>query len=39
VFWSSVDVGQWYPRQVAGGAAVLVAFTVVYRGRLVTTGA
>lgn len=39
VFWSGVDTGQWYPRQIAGGVAVLVVFTVIYRARLVTTGA
>lgn len=39
VFWSGVDVGQWSTRQLAGGVAVLVTFTVVYRARLITTGA
>lgn len=39
VFWSGVDTGQWYPRQIAGGVAVLVTFTVLYRARLITTGA
>lgn len=39
VHWSGVDVGQWRPRQVAGGVAWLVTFTVVYRARLITTGA
>ena len=37
--WSSTDVGRWETRQLAGGVAVLVVFTVVYRARLVTTGA
>lgn len=37
--WSGTDVGQWHTRQLAGGVAVLVTFTVVYRVRLVTTGA
>ena len=37
--WSSVDVGRWETRQIAGGVAVLVTFTVVYRARLITTGA
>jgi hypothetical protein len=39
VLWSGVDVGRWETRQVAGGVAVLVVFTVIYRGRLITTGA
>jgi hypothetical protein len=37
--WSGVDVGRWETRQLAGGVAVLVVFTIVYRARLVTTGA
>lgn len=39
VMWSGVDVGRWETRQLAGGVAVLVVFTVIYRGRLITTGA
>jgi len=39
VLWSGVDVGRWETRQLAGGVAVLVTFTVIYRARLVTTGA
>jgi hypothetical protein len=39
VQWSGVDTTQWYPRQVANGVAVLVTFTIVYRARLLTTGA
>lgn len=39
VFWSGVDVGRWETRQLAGGVAVLVTFTIVFRARLVTTGA
>lgn len=39
VFWSGVDVGRWETRQIAGGVACLVVFTVIYRARLVTTGA
>ena len=35
--WSGVDAGQWYPRQIAGGVAVLVTFTVIYKARLVTS--
>jgi hypothetical protein len=37
--WSGTDVGRWETRQLAGGVAVLVTFTIVYRARLVTTGA
>jgi hypothetical protein len=37
--WSGTDVGRWETRQLAGGVAVLCTFTVVYRVRLVTTGA
>lgn len=37
--WSGVDVGQWTPRQVAGGVAWLVTFKIIYRARLITTGA
>ena len=39
VMWSGVDVGRWETRQLAGGVAVLVVFTVIYRARLITTGA
>lgn len=39
VLWSGVDVGRWQTRQLAGGVAVLVVFTVMFRARLVTTGA
>lgn len=39
VFWSGVDSAHWYPRQIAGGVAMLVVFTITYRARLVTTGA
>jgi hypothetical protein len=39
VFWSSVDAARWYPRQIAGGTAMLVVFDITYRARLVTTGA
>lgn len=37
VLWSGVDQAEWYPRQVAGGSAVLVVFRIIYRARLVTT--
>jgi hypothetical protein len=38
VQWSGVaGPYQWYPRQVAGGTAMLVVFRVTYRARLVTT--
>lgn len=39
VLWSGTDVGRWETRQLAGGVAVLVVFTVVFRARLITTGA
>jgi hypothetical protein len=39
VFWSAVgDSVEWYPRQLAGGVACLVVFTVSYYTRLTTTG-
>ncbi len=37
--WSGIDVGRWETRQLAGGVAVLCTFTVIYRVRLITTGA
>lgn len=38
VMWSQVaGPYQWYPRQVAGGTAMLVVFRITYRARLVTT--
>jgi hypothetical protein len=37
--WSGTDVGRWETRQIAGGVAVLCTFTVIYRARLITTGA
>jgi hypothetical protein len=37
VFWSGVDAARWYPRQIAGGVAMLVVFDITYRARLVTT--
>ena len=39
VLWSGTDVGRWETRQIAGGVACLVVFTVIYRARLQTTGA
>jgi len=39
VLWSGTDVGRWETRQLAGGVAVLCTFTVIYRARLITTGA
>lgn len=39
VMWSSTDSARWETRQLAGGVAVLVVFTIAYRARLVTTGA
>jgi hypothetical protein len=39
VHWSGVDATRWYPRQIAGGTAMLVVFDITYRARLVTTGA
>jgi hypothetical protein len=38
VMWSSVDGPfEWTPRQVAGGTACLVTFTVSFRARLTTS--
>ena len=37
VFWSGVDETQWYPRQIAGGVAMLVVFKIIYRARLTTS--
>jgi hypothetical protein len=37
VLWSGVDAAEWYPRQVAGGTAVLVVFKIIYRARLTTS--
>lgn len=39
VFWSAIDTYQIAPRQIAGGYAALVTFTITYRARLTTTGA
>lgn len=39
VQWSGTDSARWDTRQLAGGVAVLVVFTIIYRARLVTTGA
>jgi len=39
VYWASVDGPfQWYPRQVAQGALMLVTFSVTYYTRLTTGG-
>ena len=39
VFWSAApDTFQVQPRQIAGGVACLVTFTVMYSARLYTTG-
>ena len=35
--WSAVEEFQWYPRQVAGGMAMLVVFKIMYRARLTTS--
>ena len=37
VFWSGVDAARWYPRQIAGGVAMLVVFDITYRARLTTS--
>lgn len=39
VFWSGVDQLTWHPQQSPNGAACACVFTIVYRSRIVTTGA